>query len=62
MSEIKIEKGHGIFYECPECGYNVELGAKLLSKLRRAVGVAGSVRFGRLRFPGRGRSYDSKGV
>lgn len=20
MAEIKIEQGHGLFYECPECG------------------------------------------
>lgn len=26
MAEIKIEKGHGIIYECPECEHDVELG------------------------------------
>lgn len=26
MAEIMIEKGHGIVYECPECGNDVELG------------------------------------
>lgn len=26
MAEIKIEQGHGIIYECPECGHDVELG------------------------------------
>lgn len=26
MAEIKIIKGHGLNYECPECGARVELG------------------------------------
>lgn len=26
MAEIKIESGHGLYYECPECGAEVELG------------------------------------
>lgn len=27
MAEIKIEQGHGIIYECPECGNEeIELG------------------------------------
>lgn len=27
MAEIKIEPGHGILYECPECGNEyIELG------------------------------------
>lgn len=26
MAEIKIEQGHGIIYECSECGHDVELG------------------------------------
>ncbi len=26
MAEIKIMKGHGLYYECPECEAKVELG------------------------------------
>ena len=26
MAKIKIEKNHGILYECPECGNEIELG------------------------------------
>lgn len=26
MADIRIEHGHGIIYECPECGHDVELG------------------------------------
>ena len=26
MAEIKIERGRGIIYECPECGAEIELG------------------------------------
>lgn len=26
MAEIKIESGHGLYYECPECETEVELG------------------------------------
>lgn len=26
MAKIKIDMEHGIFYECPECGAEIELG------------------------------------
>ena len=32
MAEIKINKGHGIFYECPECGEKIELGQNYCSE------------------------------
>ena len=32
MAEIKINKGHGIFYECPDCGEKIELGQNYCSE------------------------------
>ena len=37
MAEIKMEQEHGIIYECPVCGHDVELGQNYFQECGEAL-------------------------